>query len=58
MRIANGIEILEIAATIMGRVDVVHPTLIWDKDNVLLIDTGYPGQLTLIQEAIQLADVS
>jgi glyoxylase-like metal-dependent hydrolase (beta-lactamase superfamily II) len=57
MRIANGVEMLEISATMMGKVDVVHPTLIWDKDNILLIDTGYPGQLTLIREAMRLADV-
>jgi glyoxylase-like metal-dependent hydrolase (beta-lactamase superfamily II) len=57
MRIANGIEMLEISATIMGKVDVVYPMLIWDKDNVILIDTGYPGQLPLIREAMKIADV-
>jgi glyoxylase-like metal-dependent hydrolase (beta-lactamase superfamily II) len=57
MRIANGVEMLEISATVMGKVDVVHPTLIWDKDMVVLIDTGYPGQLPLIREAMMNADV-
>jgi glyoxylase-like metal-dependent hydrolase (beta-lactamase superfamily II) len=52
MRIANGVEMLEISATIMGKIDVVNPTLIWDKDMAVLIDTGYPGQLPLIREAI------
>jgi glyoxylase-like metal-dependent hydrolase (beta-lactamase superfamily II) len=57
MRIAEGVEMLEISATVMGKVNVIHPMLLWDKENVLLIDTGYPGQLQLIREAMQNADV-
>jgi glyoxylase-like metal-dependent hydrolase (beta-lactamase superfamily II) len=52
MRIASGIEMLEISATIMGKVNVIHPTLIWDNETAVLIDTGFPGQLSLIREAI------
>jgi glyoxylase-like metal-dependent hydrolase (beta-lactamase superfamily II) len=52
MRIANGVEMLEISAMMVGRANVVNPTLIWDEESVILIDTGFPGQLQLIQEAI------
>ncbi len=38
-------------------VNVIHPTLIWDKDLVILVDTGYPGQLPLFREEAQKASV-
>jgi glyoxylase-like metal-dependent hydrolase (beta-lactamase superfamily II) len=58
MQIASGIEMLEISATIMGKVNIIHPTLIWDKETTVLIDTGFPGQLSLIREAMINAGVS
>lgn len=58
MRVANGVEMLEIPAVIMGKVNVIHPTLIWDEDVVILVDTGFPGQLALFREAIEKAGVS
>jgi glyoxylase-like metal-dependent hydrolase (beta-lactamase superfamily II) len=57
MRIANGVEMLEISATIMGKVNVINPTLIWDNNMAVLIDTGFPGQLPLIREAMLIAEV-
>jgi glyoxylase-like metal-dependent hydrolase (beta-lactamase superfamily II) len=57
MRVANGIEMLEISAIIMGKVNVIHPTLLWDEDVVILVDTGYPGQLPLFREAMAKAGV-
>lgn len=58
MQIANGLEMLEISANVMGGVDVIHPTLIWDKDTAILVDTGYPGLLPKFREAIERAGVS
>lgn len=58
MKIANGIYMLEISANIMGTPSVINPTLIWDNDKVILIDTGFPGQLPQIREAIEKAGVS
>ena len=49
---------LEISANIMGTQSVINPTLIWDNEAVILIDTGYPGQLPQIREAIEKAGVS
>ena len=58
MKIANGVYMLEISANIMGKPSVIHPTLIWDNETVILIDTGFPGQLPQIREAIDEVGVS
>lgn len=58
MQIANGIEMLEISQVMMGKVDTIHPTVIWDQDTIVLIDTGYPGQLSKIREAFEKAGLS
>ncbi|HEY8891773.1 MAG TPA: MBL fold metallo-hydrolase [Clostridium sp.] len=57
MKIANGVEMLEISSSIMGNSSVINPTLIWDKDIVILVDAGFPGQLPQIREAIEKAGV-
>jgi len=44
---------LEISANVLGRESVICPTLIWDGHSAVLIDTGYPGQLPQIREAIE-----
>jgi len=58
MRIADGIELLEVSANVMGQVNTICPTLIWDYEAAVLIDTGYPGQLSVFQEVIAAAGVS
>lgn len=58
MEIANGIYMLEISANILGKPSVINPTLIWDKDKVILIDTGFLGQLPQIRVAIEEVGVS
>lgn len=58
MKVASGVEMLEIQATIMGRIIVIHPTLIFDDSMTILVDTGFPGQAPLIRDAMQQADVS
>jgi glyoxylase-like metal-dependent hydrolase (beta-lactamase superfamily II) len=52
MRIAEGIKILKISTNIMGKSDMIYPTLFWDEDNVILVDTGFPGQLQQFHEAL------
>jgi hypothetical protein len=49
MRIAEGLEILELHASSMGPVTTFRPTLIWDDNNVVLVDTGVPGQIENIK---------
>ncbi|MFL0198622.1 MBL fold metallo-hydrolase [Clostridium sp. WILCCON 0269] len=53
MRIADGIEMLEIPCNIMGRIANIYPVLIWDDKEMLLVDTGFPGQLEKFQEAVK-----
>ena len=57
MKIANGIEMLEISTEAMGRPGTINPTLIWENDNVILVDTGFPGQQQLFKEQIEKAGV-
>ncbi|MEX2103822.1 MAG: MBL fold metallo-hydrolase, partial [Bacilli bacterium] len=33
---------------------IVHPTVIWDDEHAILIDTGIPGQLHAIREQLEL----
>jgi len=47
MRIAKNVEMLEIKAQA-----VYYPVLLWDEKDVVLLDTGFPGQFELIKESI------
>lgn len=59
MRIADGVEMLEIPSMSMtGTPSVIYPVLIWDKDNVILVDTGFPGQLPQIHEVFEKTGVA
>ena len=51
MRITQNIEMLEIATEGM----VLHPVLVWDDKDTVLIDTILPGKLGLLEEAIAAA---
>lgn len=57
MQIADGIAMLDISAPVLGKVDTVHPTLLWDEQTVLLVDTGFPRQLEQVREAVNKAGV-
>lgn len=58
MLVKNNIKMLELTMNSMGETNVIHPTLIWDEENMILIDTGYPGQINAIRECIEKAGVS
>ena len=47
------VKMLEVHVNMMGRAGVIHPTLIVDGENVILVDAGLPGQLAPIREAMQ-----
>lgn len=57
MKIANGVEMLEISANLTLGPGILHPVLIWDQDEAILVDTGLPGQLPQIMEAVEKAGV-
>lgn len=52
MRIANGVEMLELEAEGFGGRSVLNPTLVWDDGMAVLIDTGMPDQLADIKSAM------
>jgi glyoxylase-like metal-dependent hydrolase (beta-lactamase superfamily II) len=58
MKIANGIEMLEISSNVLGKPRTVHPTLITDNGPLILVDAGFPGQTPLIRDAINEAGAS
>jgi glyoxylase-like metal-dependent hydrolase (beta-lactamase superfamily II) len=53
-----GFEMLTLSANLMGRPRMIHPTLIWDGSHRILVDTGFPGQLPLIRQALEENGVS
>jgi glyoxylase-like metal-dependent hydrolase (beta-lactamase superfamily II) len=57
MHIATGIEMLEISVQVMGGIETIYPTLLWDDDSAVLVDTGYPGLLPKFKDALQEAAV-
>ena len=58
MKIADNLEMLALSMNVMGRERIVYPTLIWDDDHVLLIDTGIPSNLETIKKQMEVAGVS
>jgi glyoxylase-like metal-dependent hydrolase (beta-lactamase superfamily II) len=55
MKLADGVEALELPfKSPMGQ-GIIYPTLIWDNEAVVLVDTGFPGQLQQIREAMDRA---
>lgn len=58
MKIADGVEMLEIQANLMTGVGIINPTLIWDNDEIVLVDAGFPRQVQEFREAFMKAGVS
>ncbi len=50
MHVADGVEALELTMAFMGGRTTIHPTLIWDSSDVILVDAGMPGNLEAIRE--------
>lgn len=52
MREAN-LALLNLTMNSKGEQKLIHPTLIWDENDAVLIDTGTPGQLQSIIEEMK-----
>jgi glyoxylase-like metal-dependent hydrolase (beta-lactamase superfamily II) len=52
MKIADNVEMLEISMNMGGEERIFYPTLIWDDNNLILVDTGFPGASKKILDAI------
>lgn len=53
LRIAEGIEMIEISCNIMGRMANIYPVLMWDDKDMVLVDAGFPGQLERFRESVK-----
>ncbi|MGF2712159.1 hydrolase [Bacillus mycoides] len=54
MEIAKGVEMLQLEFQEF----IIHPILLWDDEMVVLIDTGFPGQIEDIQVEMERVGVS
>lgn len=58
MRIADGIEMLTLTLNRGGgQVMIIHPTLVYDGNEIALIDTGMPGFYPEIMKQLEAADL-
>lgn len=48
---------LELEMNFMGNASTIHPTLLFDDNEAILVDVGMPGQLEAIQTAMEKAGV-
>ncbi len=58
MKIADGIEMLKISIDTMGNKGIIHPTILWDKSETVLVDAGCPGQILKIQQGFKKVGLS
>ena len=58
MQVAPGVEMLELSAMLMEGPGTLCPTLLWDRQDVVLVDAGLPGMVPQFREAIVKAGVS
>ncbi len=57
MLIAPRVELLNLKMDLFGAPSWVHPTLVWDESEAVLIDAGYPGLLEQLREEVEGAGV-
>lgn len=54
MEVSKGVEILELEFNGI----IIHPTLLWDQEMAVLIDTGFPGQFEDLHVVMEKVGVS
>ncbi len=57
MKIAQGVETIEIYKDFGSARRTIFPALLYDDKDVVLVDTGYPGLFPMIREAVSKTDV-
>ena len=57
VKIAEGIEMIELPVKVIGNESIIYPTIIWDKDTVILVDAGMADSLSEIRNAVESIDV-
>ncbi|MCM3793385.1 MBL fold metallo-hydrolase [Priestia megaterium] len=58
MRISTGVEMLQLTARAFDQDIILNPTLVWNNDEAVLIDTGMPGQTDQLKEALSELNIS
>jgi glyoxylase-like metal-dependent hydrolase (beta-lactamase superfamily II) len=58
MRISEGVEMLQLTARAFDQNIILNPTLVWNNDEAILIDTGMPGQTDQLKEALSELNIS
>lgn len=53
MRIKEGIYSFKVSSKAMGQESVINPTVIYDNDELILVNAGLPHQFYQIREAIE-----
>lgn len=56
--IAEGIAQLSLSMNFGERSMVIHPTLLWDNHDVILVDTGFPGMMDAIRSEMEQAGLA
>lgn len=57
MKIAQGVDMLNLTVDMMGQKMALHVTLIWDDKDVILVDSGMPNMYREIAQAMEGAGV-
>lgn len=57
MKIADGVEMLNLEMNMMGRTMSIHPTLLYGENRAVLVDVGMPGQVAALKTAVEHAGV-
>jgi glyoxylase-like metal-dependent hydrolase (beta-lactamase superfamily II) len=58
MRVAPGVEMLELSAELMSGPGLLCPALLWDRQGAVLVDAGLPGMAGQFLEAIKRTGVT
>ncbi|MED4212700.1 MBL fold metallo-hydrolase [Priestia megaterium] len=58
MRISEGVEMLQLTARAFDQDIILNPTLLWNNNEAILIDTGMPGQTDQLKEALSELNIS
>lgn len=58
MKISEGLAMLELKSNVPNVEGIMYPVIIWDEKELVLIDTGLPGQGTTILDLIEKEGVS
>ncbi|QQE81209.1 MBL fold metallo-hydrolase [Alicyclobacillus sp. SO9] len=57
MKIADGVEMLQLQMNMMGNTSTINPTLLYDENHAVLVDVGMPGELDALKAAVEQAGV-